>query len=84
MEKKPVKPDKTPIGYQFDCIIDNIQPEVNGHGYITLKTHAKINGRCFFSFLYSFKLRSEKTENKKNNKRKFILLGTLQTNSRKG
>lgn len=47
MEKKPVKPDKTPIGYQFDCIIDNIQPEVNGHGYITLKTHAKINEDVF-------------------------------------
>lgn len=41
------KPKATPIGYQFDCIIDNIQPEINGHGYITLKTHTKINEDIF-------------------------------------
>ena len=43
----PKKPDKTPIGYQFDCIIDQIQPDINGHSYITLKTHTKINEDIF-------------------------------------
>lgn len=41
------KPKSPPVGYMFDCVIDNIKPDINGHGYIVLKTHAKINEDVF-------------------------------------
>lgn len=41
------KPKNTPIGYMFDCVIEDIKPDINGHSYITLKTHAKVNEDVF-------------------------------------
>lgn len=37
------KPEKTPMGYMFDCLLDSIKADNKGHVYITLKTHAKVN-----------------------------------------
>ena len=41
------KPKSAPAGFTFDCVIDNIRPEADGHTYVTLKTHAKANEDLF-------------------------------------
>lgn len=35
------KPDKSPIGFMFDCLLHEIKEDASGHTYITLKTHSK-------------------------------------------
>ncbi len=35
------KPNKSPIGFMFDCLLHEIKEDASGHTYITLKTHSK-------------------------------------------